>query len=66
MSYRERLHPWSIVRLLPDVQQVTVARFRRRNEAEARLSFLQQRNPYENFVVVFDHQLDEPTPQPLS
>jgi hypothetical protein len=66
MSYRERLHPWSIVRLLPDVQRVTVARFRRRNEAEARLSFLQQRNPHENFVVVFDHQLDEPVPQPLS
>ena len=66
MSYRERLHPWSIVRLLPNVQRVTVARFRRRNEAEARLGFLQQLSPHEKFVVIFDNQTEEAVPQPTS
>ena len=34
--YRTQLHPWCIIRLLPDAQRITIARFRKRNDADAR------------------------------
>ncbi len=34
MTYLERLSPWCIIKLLPNMQRLTVARCRRRNDAE--------------------------------
>ena len=58
MNYFDRLHPWCIVRLLPNVQRITVGRFRRRGDAEAHQSVLRQMLPQANFVIVFD--IDRP------
>jgi hypothetical protein len=33
LTYRERLQPWCIVRQLPNLQRIVVARFSRRNDA---------------------------------
>jgi hypothetical protein len=35
MTYLERLSPWCIVKLLPDMQRLVVARCRRRNDKGA-------------------------------
>lgn len=40
MNYIEKLHPWCIVRHFPNMQNSVVARFRRRNDAEAHLQAL--------------------------
>ncbi len=37
MTYLERLSPWCIVKLLPNMQRLVVARCRRRNDAEEHL-----------------------------
>ena len=58
MTYRKRLYGWCIVRLLPQFQRVTVARFRRRSEAENHLKILQRLIPDAAFAIVFD--LPEP------
>lgn len=53
MSYRDRLQPWCIIRLLPQMQRITVHRFRRRNDAEAHLRVLRQLEPGE-YAIVFE------------
>jgi hypothetical protein len=62
-SYRNRLAPWCIIRLLPkmqlpQMQRIVVARFRNRNDAEAHLNALKQMNPTLDHAIVFD-PLDE-------
>lgn len=52
-NYREQLHPWTIVRLLPDLQRVVVARFRRRGDAEGHLKVLRRLNPEAIYLIVF-------------
>ncbi|OUL34511.1 hypothetical protein BV372_13970 [Nostoc sp. T09] len=59
IAYKERLNPWAITRLLPDMQRVTVARFRTRSDAEGHLQRLRQLIPDANFAVVFDSQREE-------
>ncbi|MBE9007157.1 hypothetical protein IQ259_19315 [Fortiea sp. LEGE XX443] len=54
IAYKERLNPWTVTRLLPDMQQVTVARFRSRSDADGYLQSLHQLLPDAHFVVVFD------------
>ncbi|WP_424101975.1 hypothetical protein [Moorena producens] len=54
MTYRDRLSPWVIVRLLPKMQRVVVARFRNRSDAEGHLRRLQQLMPDVKFVIIFD------------
>ena len=54
MTYSERLNHWTIVRLLPNLQNGTVARFRNRSDADGHLRFLQQHLPQAKFVVIFD------------
>jgi hypothetical protein len=54
MTYRDQLYAWCIVRLLPQFQRITVARFRRRNEAESHLQILRRLVPAGAFVIVFD------------
>lgn len=56
MSYRERLTPWTIVRLLPDMQRVIIGRFRSRSDADGHIRFLRQQIPYGSFEVIFDSQ----------
>ena len=55
-DYRERLTPWAIVRLLPNMQRFVAGRFRTRSDADGHLQFLRQHIPNGNFIVVFDFQ----------
>ncbi|NEQ88873.1 MAG: hypothetical protein F6K26_56025 [Moorea sp. SIO2I5] len=54
MSYSERLHPWVVIRLLPQMQRVVVARFRNRSDAEGHLWALKRLMPDAKFIIVFD------------
>lgn len=60
MTYYQQLHPWCIIRLLPQMQRQVVARFRRRNDAEAHMKALRQLEPAANYAIIFDPAL-EPT-----
>jgi hypothetical protein len=62
MSYRDRLSPWCIIQLLPKMQRSVVARFRKRNDAEAHLRALRRLNPTLHYEIVFDPPLDDETP----
>lgn len=53
MTYQERLSPWTIIRLQPDHEQITVGRFRRRSDAEGHLRILQQTMPNAEFAISF-------------
>lgn len=57
--YKERLNPWAITRLLPDMQRVTVARFRSRSDADGHVQILRQLIPDASFTVVFDCQREQ-------
>ena len=67
-NYRTQLHPWCILRLLPfapharraKAQRITVARFRKRNDADAHMRTLKRLIPQAQFIVIFDHS------QPIS
>ncbi|MBW4658173.1 MAG: hypothetical protein KME15_05830 [Drouetiella hepatica Uher 2000/2452] len=54
MSYHDRLHPWCIIRCLPNAQVLIAARFRKRNEAEEYLIRLRRLVPDGIFEIVFD------------
>jgi hypothetical protein len=54
MTCKKRLSPWIIVRLLPNMQRVTVGRFRTRSDADGHLQILQRLIPRAEMVVVFD------------
>ena len=54
MTYLEKLHPWCIIRPLPNLQRRIVARCRRRNEAQSHLQVLQRLMPTVPFEIVFD------------
>lgn len=56
VAYKERLHNWVIVRLLPNMQRVIVGRFRSRSDADGHLQCLRQLLPTAAFVLVFDSQ----------
>jgi hypothetical protein len=59
MTYFEKLHPWCIIRPLPNLQRRIVARCRRRNDAESHLQVLRQLMPTVPFEIVFDIAPDE-------
>lgn len=61
MSYRETLHPWIVVQLLPKMQRVVRGRFRRESEADGHLRVLRQNIPKSDFVVMFDPPILEVT-----
>ncbi len=46
--------PWAIVRQLPNMQRITVARLRNRSDAEGHLTALRRLIPQAEFVIVFD------------
>ncbi|WP_421655122.1 hypothetical protein [Leptothermofonsia sp. ETS-13] len=54
MNYQQQLNPWVIHKLLPNLKQLTVTRFRRRNDAEAYLRVLKQTQPHAKFAITFD------------
>lgn len=54
MTYQQRLTPWVIHKLLPNLSQMTISRFRRRTEAEAYLKLLKQNQPHAQFEITFD------------
>ncbi len=59
MIYKERLYPWAIARLFPNLQSSIVGRFRNRSDADGHLQILRQLIPDGQFVVIFDHQPDK-------
>jgi len=54
VNYQQQLHPWCIVRLLPNMQRLIVARCRRRSDAEAHLRLLRQQIAIADFTIIFD------------
>ncbi len=54
MTYQQQLNPWVIHKLLPNLSQLTVTRFRRRNDAEAYLRVLKHTQPHSKFAITFD------------
>ena len=63
MTYFEKLHPWCLVRLLPNCQRIVVARFRKRNDADEHLRVLQRLVKHRTFVIIFDSQEQPALPQ---
>jgi hypothetical protein len=54
MTYQEQLSPWVVHQLLPNLKQQTLARFRRRNEADAYLRAMKQMRPQSRYEVSFE------------
>lgn len=54
IPYPEKLNSWIIVRLLPNMQRVSVGRFRKRSDADGHLQCLKHLIPQANFILVFD------------
>ena len=54
MQYRENLHSWIVVQLLPKMQRVVRGRFRKESEADGHLRVLRRCIPEGNFIVMFD------------
>lgn len=59
MAYVERLSPWCIIRQLPNMQQITVARFRRRNDAQDHMQVLRRLILGVTFTIIFDPALKQ-------
>lgn len=57
-KYQQQLHPWCVIQLLPQMQRRTIARFRRRNDAEAHIRVLRQLTSGNQYTIVFDPVLD--------
>jgi len=60
MPYRERLNPWVLVRLLPNMQRLTVGQFRSRSDADGHLQILRRLIPNAKFVVMFNADILQP------
>ncbi|MBD2124841.1 hypothetical protein NDI39_29745, partial [Microcoleus sp. ZQ-A2] len=58
-TYLERLSPWCLVRLFPNMQRLTVGRFRRWNDAHEHMRILRQLVPEANYAIVFDPGLEQ-------
>jgi len=56
MLYRDRLHPWCVIQLLPDARTIIVNRFRRRNDAEAHMKAPWRMNPEATYEIMIDAQ----------
>jgi hypothetical protein len=54
MTYRDRLHPWCIIRNFTNCRVLIVARFRCRNEAEEHLKILRRLTPKVPYEIIFD------------
>lgn len=56
MPYKDRLESWAVIRLLPKMQRVTVARRRTASDAEGYCQILRRLEPDAQFIVVFDRR----------
>ncbi|MEG4426161.1 MULTISPECIES: hypothetical protein [unclassified Microcoleus] len=56
-------HPWCIVRQLPNMQRLVVARFHRRGDAEGYIQILRGLLPQAKHAIVFDTTGAEKLPQ---
>ncbi|MBL1176749.1 hypothetical protein [Pantanalinema sp. GBBB05] len=56
MPYRNQLHPWCIIQLLPNARTIVVQRFRRRSDAEAHMQVLRRMKPHASYQIMFDAQ----------
>lgn len=65
MSYKDQLSPWCIIRHLPNMQRLVVARCRRRSDAEAHLQILQQLMPTLSFSIIFDITAEDINPSKI-
>lgn len=54
MLYRDRLKRWLVVRLLPNMQRVTIATFYHRSDAEGYVQVMHRLIPEGAFVVMFN------------
>jgi hypothetical protein len=54
MTYKEKLHPWCIIRPELDMPSKIIIRFRRRNDAEARMRILKANDPQAGYEIIFD------------
>jgi hypothetical protein len=54
MPYKYRLSSWLVVRLLPNMQRVTVAQFRSRSDADGHLEIIRRLIPEGEFLVMFN------------
>jgi hypothetical protein len=61
MSYHDQLHPWVVYRLLPNCENVAIARFRRRNDAEMYLIALRRQMPDVRLAIAFEPPESPPT-----
>ena len=52
--YRDRLNHWAVIRLLPNVQRLVVARFHVRSDAEGHAAALKRLVPNGIYIVIFD------------
>jgi hypothetical protein len=60
MPYRERLNPWVLIRLLPNMQRVTVGQYRNRSDADGHLAIIRRLMPNSEFVVMFNPDVLQP------
>ncbi len=54
MTYRDRLNHWAVIRLLPNVQRLVVARFHKRSDADGHAAALKRLVPNGIYIVIFD------------
>jgi hypothetical protein len=54
MTYKRCLKPWAVVRQLPTLKWVIIARYRSRSDADGHLQLLRQRVPSIQIKVVFE------------
>ncbi|MEG4515422.1 MULTISPECIES: hypothetical protein [unclassified Microcoleus] len=58
MPYKQRLNRWLVVRLLPNMQRITVAHFFRHSDADGYLRIVWQLIPKAQFVIVFNADIN--------
>ncbi|MGL5064800.1 MAG: hypothetical protein ACRC62_32880 [Microcoleus sp.] len=58
MPYKDRLNKWLVVRLLPNMQRITVAQFFKHSDADGYLRIIRQLIPNAQFVVVFNADIN--------
>ncbi|MBF2084509.1 hypothetical protein [Thermoleptolyngbya sp. C42_A2020_037] len=64
MTYQDQLSPWVVYKLLPTMQNVPVARFRYRNDAESYLKLVSRVLPQTSFLISFDGPIRPAAEQP--
>ena len=59
MRQEKRLKPWTVVRLLPNLEKVVVGEFRSWSDADGHLQILKRMVPADRLTVVFDPAIQE-------